>query len=164
MVWVQVALGGLDRLVPEDLLEHMEGDAGVGHPGCSGVAEPVAGEVVEAELCHEVVPVGGVAGRRCSEDTAARPPQEWVVGLFLSGKTFEDGFESVEHRDRAISATLGLFDDETASAGVVLASDPNDVVFPVHVTCRYFLRRYMPTNILLDAIRTQRSPARPIGR
>lgn len=135
MVGVQVALGGFDRLVPEDLLEHMERDAGVGHPGCSGVAEPVAREVVEAELCHEVVPVGGVADRRCSEDAAARPPQERVVGLFPSGETFENGFESAKHRDRAVSATLGLFDDETASAGVVLASDPDDVVVPVQVTC-----------------------------
>ena len=63
------------------------------------------------------------------------PPQERVVGLFLSGETFENGFESVEHWDGTVSATFGLFDDETASAGVVLASDPDDVVVPVHVTC-----------------------------
>lgn len=97
MVGVQVALGGLDRLVPEDLLEHVESDAGVGHPGCSGVAEPVAGEVVEAELCHEVVPVGSVADGGCGEDSAAWPPQERVVGLLVCGETFENRFEGVEH-------------------------------------------------------------------
>ena len=71
VVGVEVALGGLDRLVPEDLLEHVQGDAGVGHPGRPGVAQTVPGEVVEAELCDEAVPVGGVADGGCGEDAAA---------------------------------------------------------------------------------------------
>lgn len=63
VVGVEVALGGLDLLVSEDLLEHVQGDAGVGHPGCSGVSQPVTGEVTEAELLHEVVPVGSRRGQ-----------------------------------------------------------------------------------------------------
>lgn len=43
-VGVQVAAGRLDRFVAEDALEDMEGDAGVGEPGRSGMAESVPGE------------------------------------------------------------------------------------------------------------------------
>jgi hypothetical protein len=71
VVRVQIPLGGLDRLVPEDLLEHVQGDAGVGHPGRPGVAEAVAGEVAEPEALHEVVPVGRVADGRGGQDAAA---------------------------------------------------------------------------------------------
>lgn len=46
-----------------------------------GVPEPVTGEVVEAELCYEVVPVRRVADGGGGEDAAAWPAQERVVGL-----------------------------------------------------------------------------------
>ncbi|WP_314429832.1 hypothetical protein [Microbacterium lacticum] len=49
------------------------------------------------------------------------------------GESFEDRFEGVEHRDGSVSSAFGLFDDESASAGVVLASDLHDAVVPVHV-------------------------------
>lgn len=41
-VGVEVALGGGDLVVSGDVLEDVEGDTGVGHPGQSGVAEVVA--------------------------------------------------------------------------------------------------------------------------
>src|SRR5690606_33849743 len=37
--------------------------------------------------------------------------------------------------DGAVSAALGLLDDQAASARVVLSSDPDDAVVPVHVAC-----------------------------
>lgn len=64
MVGVQVALGGLEGLVAEDSLEHVQGDAGVGHPGRPGVAEAVPGEVFKTEALPRVVPAGGVADGR----------------------------------------------------------------------------------------------------
>ena len=41
-VWMQVALGCGQGPVAGDALEVMDGDAGVGHPGKSGVAQRVA--------------------------------------------------------------------------------------------------------------------------
>ena len=55
-VGVEVAAGGLDGLVSEDALEDVEGDAGVGEPGCSGVTEPVPGEARQFEVGDELIP------------------------------------------------------------------------------------------------------------
>ena len=111
----------------------MKRDACVSEPGRSGVPQPVPGEVVEPELLHEVVPVGRIADGGGGEDSAAGSAQERVGGLLVVGEAFEDGFEGVEHWDGAVSAAFGLFDDEAASSGVVLASDPHDAVVPVHI-------------------------------
>jgi hypothetical protein len=54
-VGVQVAAGGLDGLVPEDALEDMEGDAGVGEPGRSGVTKPVPGEARLFKMGDELI-------------------------------------------------------------------------------------------------------------
>jgi hypothetical protein len=50
--------------VSGDDAEDVDGDAAVGHPGQAGVAECVAAEVSEAELAHDLVPVGRVAEDR----------------------------------------------------------------------------------------------------
>ena len=49
-------------------------------------------------------------------------------------EAFEDGFECVKHGHGPVSATLGLLDDEAALAGVMLTSDPHDVVVPVDIS------------------------------
>jgi hypothetical protein len=46
---VQVALGRRERSVAGDDAQDVHGDAGIGHPGQSGVAQGVAAEVLEAE-------------------------------------------------------------------------------------------------------------------
>lgn len=50
MVGVEVAFRGLDRLVSEDLLEHVQGDAGAGHPRRPGVTEASVPEELVAEF------------------------------------------------------------------------------------------------------------------
>lgn len=81
VVGVEIALGGLDRLVPEDLLEDVQGDAGVGHPRRPGVPEAVSGEIPQPESCDEVIPVSRVPHRRGGQDAAAWPAQEWSFDL-----------------------------------------------------------------------------------
>lgn len=49
VVGVQVSACGLDGGVAEDVLENVERDACVGHPGRAGVPEAVSGEVGQAE-------------------------------------------------------------------------------------------------------------------
>ncbi|HML51339.1 MAG TPA: hypothetical protein PKD84_08015 [Propionicimonas sp.] len=120
--------------MPENLLEHVQGDAGVGHPGRSGVPQLVTGEVAEAEPCHEVVPAARVAHGGGREDSTAWSAQERIAGLLAVGEALEDGFDSVEHREGTVSAAFGLLDDEATFAGIVLVSDPRDPVVPVHVS------------------------------
>lgn len=82
-------------------MEHVERDAGVGHPGRPGVPQAVPGEVLKPEAFHEVVPAGRVAHGRGGEHAAAWATQERIVGLLVGGEAFEDGFESVEDRHEA---------------------------------------------------------------
>ncbi len=67
VIRVHVPAGGFHGRVPKNLLERVQRDAGGGHPRCYGVAEFVAGEIGEAEVCDDRVPVGGVPDGRCSE-------------------------------------------------------------------------------------------------
>jgi hypothetical protein len=60
VIRVQVALGR-ERAVACDLPQVVDRDAGVGHPGQSGVAEVVPSYVVVAQGGDYLVPVGGVA-------------------------------------------------------------------------------------------------------
>lgn len=55
-VGVETAVGGLDRCAAEDVLEDVEGDVGVGEPGCSGVPEAMPGEVRQVEIGDELIP------------------------------------------------------------------------------------------------------------
>nr|WP_277245333.1 hypothetical protein [Micrococcus terreus] len=61
------------------------------------------------------------------------PAQEWSFGQLVEGEAFEDRFEGVEHRHGPVYTAFGLLHDEAALAGVMLASDPHDVVLPVDV-------------------------------
>lgn len=72
VVGVQVSAGGLDGGVAEDVLEDVQRDACVGHPGGSGVPEAVSGEVGQAEIADDLVPVRGVAHGRDHESAAHR--------------------------------------------------------------------------------------------
>lgn len=101
VVGVEIPAGGLHRGVPENLLEHVQWDAGVGHPRCTRVAEPVTGEIGQAEVRDDLVPVRRIPHRRCRQHPAAWATQERIVGLLVGGEAFEDGFESVEDRHEA---------------------------------------------------------------
>lgn len=104
VIGVQVALGRLDRLMAEDLLEDVQNDAGVGHPRRPGVPQPMPSETGEVETCDEVIPAGGVSDSRGGENASAWPAQQRVVGFLVGGETFEDGFESIEHRHWTVAA------------------------------------------------------------
>ncbi len=67
VVGVEITAGGLHRGVTEDVLEHMQRNAGTGHPGRPGVTQAVPGEVGQPELRDDAVPVGGVADGRGGE-------------------------------------------------------------------------------------------------
>lgn len=54
-IGVETAVGGLDRCAAEDVLEDVEGDAGVGEPGCSGVPEAVKGEARPVTIGDELI-------------------------------------------------------------------------------------------------------------
>lgn len=58
VVGVQVAAGGLNGGMAEDVLEDVQRDARVGHPGGSGVAEAVPGEIGQAEIADDLVSAG----------------------------------------------------------------------------------------------------------
>lgn len=57
VVGVEIPARGFHRRVPENLLEHMQRDTGVSHPGRARVTEPVAGEIGQAEVRDDLVPV-----------------------------------------------------------------------------------------------------------
>ncbi len=57
VVGVQVSAGGLDGCVAEDVLEDVQRDACVRHPGRAGVTEAVPGEVGQAKIADDLVPV-----------------------------------------------------------------------------------------------------------
>ena len=63
---LQVTLGGFDRLMPEDLLQHVERDARVGEPRRTRVAEPVTGQIRQTEALDERAPTWLPGGRRRS--------------------------------------------------------------------------------------------------
>jgi hypothetical protein len=114
--------------MPEDLLQDMELDSGVGHPGSSGVTQAVAGQVGQADAGDDLVPVRRVANCRGGEDAAFRADQQLILGVFACGEAFEDGTERVEYWDAAFFAALGLLGDQAASAGVDLAGDDDEVL------------------------------------
>ena len=94
--------------MPEDVLERVQWwDAGVGHPGRSGVAQAVPGEVGQAEPRDDAVPVGGVADGRGGEVAALRANEELVFGFLALREAFQDGAERFEDRHLAVFAALG---------------------------------------------------------
>lgn len=87
VVGVEVAAGGLDGRVAEDVLEDVQRDAGVGEPGRAGVPEAVPSEVGEAEITDDLVPVGRVPHGRGRESAALRADQQPVLGLLAFRET-----------------------------------------------------------------------------
>lgn len=81
VVGMQVSAGGLHRGVPEDVLEDVQRDAGVCHPGRAGVAEAVPGEIGQTKIAHDLVPVRRVPHGRGRECAALRADQQPVLGL-----------------------------------------------------------------------------------
>lgn len=135
VVGVQVSACGLDGGVAEDVLEDVQRDAGVRHPGRAGVPEPVAGEVGQAEIADDLVPVRRVPHGRGRESAALRADQQPVLRLFPFREAFQDRAERVEDRDAAFSPAFGLFRDEgSAFAGVGLPGDHHDVLVEPDVT------------------------------
>lgn len=119
--------------MPEDLLEDMEGDSGVGEPGGTGVSEAVSGEVGQAEVSNDLVPAGGVANVGCREEAATRTDEEWCLRLLERAESFQDRPEWVENRHARLFAALGWLGDEAAPAGKDLSSDDDEVLCEIHV-------------------------------
>ncbi|MDQ1122649.1 hypothetical protein QE412_001222 [Microbacterium trichothecenolyticum] len=88
----------------EDVLEDVQRDACVGHPGGSGVPEAVPSEVGEAEIADDLVPVRRVPHGRGRESAALRADQQPVLGLLAFREAFQDRAERVEDRNTALSA------------------------------------------------------------
>ena len=108
-------------------------DAGVGHPGRSGVAQAVPGEVGQAEPRDDAVPVGGVADGRGGEVAALRANEELVFGFLALREAFQDGAERFEDRHLAVFAALGRLGDQATLAGEHLPADHDEVLAEVHV-------------------------------
>ena len=68
----RLACGHGRILVTGDALEHVQVDAGVGHPCQRGVPQSVADQSWESEVADEFVPAGCVAKGRRRNDTTAR--------------------------------------------------------------------------------------------
>jgi hypothetical protein len=79
-VGVQVSLRGGERSVAGNLAEDVHGDAGVGEPGESGVAEVVPAQAFVAELGDDLVPVSGVPQNGGGDATAARSGEQAGTG------------------------------------------------------------------------------------
>ena len=133
VVGVQVAAGGLHRGVPEDVLEDVQRDAGVGHPCRPGVAQAVPGEVRQPELRHDAVPVRGVADGRSGEVAALRTDQQRVRGLLAVGEAFQHGSERFEDRHASLFAALGRLRDQATLAGEHLPADHHEVLVEVDI-------------------------------
>lgn len=112
----------------------MQRDAGVYHPGRAGVPEAVSGEVGQAEIADDLVPVRRVPHGRGRESTALRADQQPVLGLLPLREPLKNRAERVEDRDAAFSAAFGLFRDEPAFARVGLPCDDHDVLVEPDVT------------------------------
>lgn len=134
VVGVKVSAGGLDGGVAEEVLEDVERDASVSHPGRAGVPEAVLGEVGQAEIADDLVPVRRVPHGRGLETTALRADQQAVLGLFPLCEPLKSRAERVEDRDAAFSAAFGSLRDEPAFAGIGLPGDDHDVLNEPNVT------------------------------
>ena len=97
------------------------------------MAEPVAGQVGQAELRDDLVPVGRIANGRGREYPSLGPGEERIFGRLAVGEALQDGAERVEDRDAPFLAALGGFGDQAAAAGVNLAGDDHQVLAEVHV-------------------------------
>jgi hypothetical protein len=110
-VRLEVELGGSQRGVPSDALEHMDGHSGVSHPRQAGVSEVVAAEVFVSQFCDDLVPVRGVA-EHCGGDSAAARSGEHA-GLGPALHRFEPLEDDVSYlcdeRDLAGAFALGAF-------------------------------------------------------
>ena len=62
--------------MPGDEAEDVDRDAGVGHPGKSGVPQAVPDEVLVTEFVDDGVPVGGVAEDGGGDTAAAGAAEE----------------------------------------------------------------------------------------
>ena len=102
--------------MPGDLAQDVYGDAGVGHPGQSGVAEAVSAEVFVAEFGDDVVPVGGVAQDRGGDATAAGPVNRRASGLAPADvdAAADDVADLDDERNGAGAFALGAFVGESA--------------------------------------------------
>lgn len=58
VVRVNVSAGGFYGGVPKDVLKHVQRNSGVGKPGRTGVPESVAGQIRQADIDDELIPVG----------------------------------------------------------------------------------------------------------
>ncbi len=116
VIGMQVALGRLDRGVPEDALQHMERHPGISEPGRAGVTEAMPGEVRQSEVDHDLIPVRRVSDGRGREHAAPRPAQERIFGLLARRETHEHWFELIEDRHEPGLAALGLLANETSLA------------------------------------------------
>lgn len=132
-VGVQIPSRGFQRLVPEDPLQHMQRDARIGEPGCSGVPQAVPSEVRQTEFRDHRIPLRGVANGSGREDASARPGEESLIRRATSGKTSEDRLEGLQDRDVSNLAPFGLLRDQPTGAGESLAPDRHDPLIPVHV-------------------------------
>lgn len=133
VVRMEIPASRLDRLMPEDLLQHVQGDAGIGHPCRSRMTQAVSCQTGLPEPGDEVVPVSRVAHRRSGEDAATRADQESLVGVAVLREAFEHGLERCEGRDGANVAALGLLGHQPALAGVGLPPNCDDARVPVDI-------------------------------
>ena len=102
--------------MPGDLAQDVYGDAGVGQPGQSGVAEPVSAEVFVAEVGDDLVPVGGVAQDRGGDATAFGSGEQAGVGPCAGGvdPAADDVADLEDQRNCAGAFALGAFVGESA--------------------------------------------------
>lgn len=111
----------------------MQGNSGVGEPGRTGVPESVAGQIRQADVDDELIPVRRIPHRRGREDIALWSRQKLVVGVLTCGETYEYGAQRVEDGHPAFLAILRSFGDQAALAGEDLAPDHDDVLVEQHV-------------------------------
>ena len=98
------------------------------------MAEAVAGEVGQAEVDDDLVPVRRVPHGRGGEGAALRSYEQPVVRFFTFCEAFEDRSQRFEDRDPALLASFGLLGDEPALAGVGLPGDDDDVLVEPDIT------------------------------
>jgi hypothetical protein len=134
VIRVQIAVGGPERLVPEDALQDVDRDACVGEPGRARVAQPMESQSRHsprsATMSFQLrrIPNGGGG-----EHAAARAGQKSRLRLAAVGEAFKNRGERAEDRDMLDGASLGRFGNEAPRARERLPADRDDLALPVDI-------------------------------